>query len=216
MWTQSSFGTSFVRVHFGNTRWSHARVNQRGLRSRKKYYLASSQILIVIGKAFAMFAKFYIANFHTFAPPPHPKNGSTPLMMTVQCFLAHKLCGRVKRSTSIMIMIIFYALQQYRINLPVIVILNLSREDKHRRIRDQFRLGGLRSVARIFSPLLARKSSGFARILHEFLPENGYLKTSRGLQPPPPHRLVRLCFINDIIGKLNIFKIQGVYQLSVA
>ena len=57
-------------------------------------------------------------------------------------------------------------------------------------IRDQFCLGGLRSVARIFSPLLARKSSGFARILH-FLPENGYLKNSRGAaapspQPPPP------------------------------
>ena len=27
-------------------------------------------------------------------------------------------------------------------------------------VRDQFRLGGLRSVARIFYPLLARKSSG--------------------------------------------------------
>ena len=36
-------------------------------------------------------------------------------------------------------------------------------------VRDQFRLGGLRSVARIFSQLLARKSSGFARILHDFL-----------------------------------------------
>ena len=33
-------------------------------------------------------------------------------------------------------------------------------------VRDQFRLGGLRSVARILYPLLARKSSGFARILH--------------------------------------------------
>ena len=31
-------------------------------------------------------------------------------------------------------------------------------------VREQFRLGGLRSVARIYSPLLARKSSGFARI----------------------------------------------------
>ena len=47
-------------------------------------------------------------------------------------------------------------------------------------------LGGLRSVARIFYPLLARKSSGFARILHHFLPENGYLRNSRGLQPPAP------------------------------
>ena len=31
------------------------------------------------------------------------------------------------------------------------------------------RLGGLRSLARIFYPLLARKSTGFARILHDFL-----------------------------------------------
>ena len=35
-------------------------------------------------------------------------------------------------------------------------------------VRDQFRLGGLRSVARIFFPLLARKSNGFARILQDF------------------------------------------------
>ena len=47
-------------------------------------------------------------------------------------------------------------------------------------VRDQFRLGGLRSVARIFHPLLARKSRG--------LPENGYLKNSRGCRPPPPPR----------------------------
>ena len=55
-------------------------------------------------------------------------------------------------------------------------------------VRDQFRLGGLRSVARIFSPLLARKSSGFAHILHDFLflPEYGYLKNSRGAAAPPP------------------------------
>ena len=58
----------------------------------------------------------------------------------------------------------------------------------HRRIRDQFRLGGLRSVAPIFSPLLARKSSDFALILHAFLPENGYLKKLKGAAaPPPPH-----------------------------
>ena len=59
----------------------------------------------------------------------------------------------------------------------------------HIGVRDQFRLGGLRSVARIVSPLLARKSNGFAQILHAFLPENGYLKNSREAadpQPPPP------------------------------
>ena len=58
---------------------------------------------------------------------------------------------------------------------------------------------GLRSVARharIFSSLLARKSRGFARILHDFLPENGYLKNSGGgggggCSPQAP-RLVRL------------------------
>ena len=41
-------------------------------------------------------------------------------------------------------------------------------ETGHIGVRDQFHLGGLRSVARIFSPLLARKSSGFARILPDF------------------------------------------------
>ena len=35
-------------------------------------------------------------------------------------------------------------------------------------VRDQFRLRGLRSVAQIFYPLLAQKSSGFAWILHLF------------------------------------------------
>ena len=56
-------------------------------------------------------------------------------------------------------------------------------------IRDQFCFGELRSVARIFYPLLARKSSGIAQILHDFffLPEYGHLKnyTARGSSPPP-------------------------------
>ena len=55
MWTQSSFGTWFVRVHFGKCAlkpcWRHAWVNQRGLRSRNKILPPSAQILIVIGKA---------------------------------------------------------------------------------------------------------------------------------------------------------------------
>ena len=63
-------------------------------------------------------------------------------------------------------------------------------------VRDQFRLGGLRSVAWIFSPLLARKSSGFVRILHYFLPEYGYVKNSRGVcspPPPPPRTPMNVC-----------------------
>ena len=61
-------------------------------------------------------------------------------------------------------------------------------------VRDEFRSGVLKSLARIFFPLLAQKLSGFARILPDFLPENGYLKNSGGgggggggwLQPPTP------------------------------
>ena len=66
-------------------------------------------------------------------------------------------------------------------------------------IRDQFRLGGRRSVARIFSPLLARKSSGFAQILQDFFiyffAENRYLKNSRAPPPPPrtPMLVMRKC-----------------------
>ena len=54
MWMQSSFGTWFVHVHFGNARWKNAWVNQRGLRSRNKILPRSAQILFVIGTAFAM------------------------------------------------------------------------------------------------------------------------------------------------------------------
>ena len=43
-------------------------------------------------------------------------------------------------------------------------------------VRNQFRLGGLRST---------RISSGFARILHDFLPKNCYLKNYRGAAAPP-------------------------------
>ena len=58
-------------------------------------------------------------------------------------------------------------------------------------VRDQFRLGGLRSVARIFYSLLARKS--LQVVLPEyymisFCPKMANLKNSRGLHcsPPPP------------------------------
>ena len=64
--------------------------------------------------------------------------------------------------------------------------------------------GGLRSLAGIFSPSLARISSGFGQILFACLPQNGNLYIGGGgggrgetgcnpLDPPPP-RLVRLCF----------------------
>ena len=53
-------------------------------------------------------------------------------------------------------------------------------------VRDEFRSGVLKSPARIFPPLLAWISSGFARILPAFLPENGYLNNSRGAAVPPP------------------------------
>ena len=54
MWMQSSFGTWFVRAHFGNALWSYAWVNQFGLSSWNKLLPRSAQILFVIGKAFAM------------------------------------------------------------------------------------------------------------------------------------------------------------------
>ena len=47
-------------------------------------------------------------------------------------------------------------------------------------VRDEFCSEGLKALARIFFPLLARISSGFARILCDLLPKNGYLKNSRG------------------------------------
>ena len=61
-------------------------------------------------------------------------------------------------------------------------------------VRDQFRLGGLRSVARYFLHCLPETQVVFHEYYMIFLllPEYGYLKISRGLQPPPPPpRLVR-------------------------
>ena len=61
-------------------------------------------------------------------------------------------------------------------------------------IRDEFRLRGLKSLARIFFPLLARKSSGFARILPDlFYPKIAIWKILGGLQPPSAPWAVRLC-----------------------
>ena len=79
----------------------------------------------------------------------------------------------------------------------------------------QCRLGGLRSVAQIFSPLLGRKSRGFARIyITQFvLPENGYLDKYRvrwgGVRrpsPPPPVRLcLWICFSKRNVSILMIY-----------
>ena len=54
MWTQSSFGTWFLRAHFGNA-W----VN---LRSRNKIFPRSVQILFVIGTAVAMLVNAQSSN----------------------------------------------------------------------------------------------------------------------------------------------------------
>ena len=56
-------------------------------------------------------------------------------------------------------------------------------------------LGGLNSLPRIFFPLLARNSSGFARILPDILPGNGYLKNSRGAAAPPAPWAVRIWYM---------------------
>ena len=49
-------------------------------------------------------------------------------------------------------------------------------------VRDEFRLGGAVQslLPEYLFPLLARRSSGFARILPDFCPKNGYLEHSRG------------------------------------
>ena len=46
-------------------------------------------------------------------------------------------------------------------------------------------LGGWSLLPEYFYPFLARKSSGFAWILPDFLPENGYLKNSKGAAASP-------------------------------
>ena len=62
-------------------------------------------------------------------------------------------------------------------------------------VRDQFRLegeggGGLRSLARIlFYPVLARKSSGFARILRVFCPKMAILENSSSPPRTPIYTL---------------------------
>ena len=53
-------------------------------------------------------------------------------------------------------------------------------------VRDQFRLRGLRSVAPNIFSIACLKIKWFFPNITCFSPENGYLKNSRGLQPPPP------------------------------
>ena len=91
-------------------------------------------------------------------------------------------------------------------------------------VRDQFRLGGggWGQWARIFSPLLAWISSGFARILifFFFLARKWLFEKFRGgggLPPPrtPMHEIIKLCFHKDIDGTAihfpdNFQHVQGV------
>ena len=77
--------------------------------------------------------------------------------------------------------------------------------------------GGLKSLARIFfSIILARISrlSGFVRILPNCLPQNYYLKNSRGRAPPPPQPhgpyaydcMIRLLFVTvNFVSLLFLF-----------
>ena len=91
----------------------------------------------------------------------------------------------------------------------------------HMGVRDQFRLGGLRSVARIFSPLLARKSSGFAWILHDFfLPEYGdFYINSRGAAappapPPPPPPRTPMCTQDKLRMHIPFKKLYFTWKVS--
>ena len=74
---------------------------------------------------------------------------------------------------------------------------------KHKRTgRVSFR-GAEVSCPNIFFPLLARKSSGFARILPDCSPENSYLKNSRGggavRSPPEPHGPYAMLKRNEVM-----------------
>ena len=68
-------------------------------------------------------------------------------------------------------------------------------------VLDKFRWA-LKSLARISSPALAWKSSGFAPILLAFFAHNGHLKNSRGLQSPPPPPPPALSANYDDVQKL--------------
>ena len=70
-------------------------------------------------------------------------------------------------------------------------------------VRDEFRSGGLKSLARIFPSIACMKIKWFVRILPDLLPENGYLKNSRGLQPPSAPWAVRLCPLELLTNPKN-------------
>ena len=80
----------------------------------------------------------------------------------------------------------------------------------HIGLRDLF-VGELRPLARTLSPALARKSSGFARILIVFLPQNGNFQILGGCMlqpslpspppPPPPPRTPMPAHVSSIIAK---------------
>ena len=65
-------------------------------------------------------------------------------------------------------------------------------------IRDQFCLGGMTSVAGIFSPLLAENQVVLPKY-YVFLPENGYLKNSRAATAPPPRTPMMAICIMEIV-----------------
>ena len=87
-------------------------------------------------------------------------------------------------------------------------------------VQDQFCSGGggLNSLARIFSPLLARKSSGFARILLALLPENCYLKTWGGggaatvPLAPWPLRIIYMCLSHKMSLSCILFLLNDCWQ----
>ena len=91
-WMQSSFGTWFMRAHFGNARWSHAWVNHRGLRSRNKILPRSAQILFVIGTTFGM-----LVNAHSSNHEPNQEADRNPKWLSERdsflCEQAHYLLG---------------------------------------------------------------------------------------------------------------------------
>ena len=101
LWMQSSFGKWFVHAHFGSACWSHAWVNQRGLRSRNKILPRSAQILIVIGNVFAMHVNTRSSNHE----PYHEADRDPKRLSERDSFLCEHsqclTCWQMKRSLGV-------------------------------------------------------------------------------------------------------------------